>query len=588
MKTRLLFAALLAATFSFSAFAQDPVKPTTAPPAPTHDATAVKALYCNAYSSNNLNFNVLGWGGVATWETLTIDNTNILYCQDMKYEFLTNWDAASYDMSEFEKLHFDVWVPKRSHIKFTIEALGVNDGGSGFKHGVDFTLNEGWNTIDADPVWWNYNDGEKDIVYDWKDVKYICFEGYTYDDAEKTSAEGTPFAFTNIYFFKNITTGDKPETVPAAPAHKAENVLPLYSTAYNAAAMTAKEWGSKWEKLTIDGTDVIYTSALDWDAFSVAPEDATIDASAFEKLHVDLWVPQASKLNIKIEGTTFKRSISFNLNEGWNTIDCDPVWWDTEEVKYDWKDVKFIIFENYLRADETSAIGNPFAFTNVYFWKAPTVELPKTNPAVPTLAENGVIALFSGKYKTNTYGFTGQAWGDTPAWQVVNEGEDTEYFFTAGLKWDAFTNWDADHYEIPETYDTFHADIYVTVDAKMKFNFEALGVNDGGSGWKNGLVVENLKANEWNSVNIDLLNAPFIDYQFKDVRYLILDGFKTMNDESAEGTPVGVANAYFYDSATVGVENISEDNVQVKKYVEDGQIVIERNGIRYNVLGAEL
>ncbi|MBQ7209448.1 MAG: hypothetical protein IJS05_00920, partial [Paludibacteraceae bacterium] len=313
-------------------------------------------------------------------------------------------------------------------------------------------------------------------------------------------------------------------------------------------------------------------------------EDNSGDVSAYEKLHVDLWVPQASKMNIKIEGPSFQNSISFTLNEGWNTIDCDPAWWNKEDATYDWKDLKYIIFENYKLDDgETSAEGKPFAFTNVYFWKTPEVKLPEVNPTVPTLAEGGVLALFSGKYKINTLNFVPKSWG-TQNWILANEGTDTEYYYAADFRWDGCGE-DVENpgnFELPVTYDTFHADIYVTVDANLKFTIEALGTADGGTGWKNGLVVEGLKANQWNSVTIDLLNAPFIDYQFKDMRYLILEGF------TAEGTPLGIANAYFYDSATVGVENVENNESTIKKYIKDGQIVIERDNKLYNVLGVEL
>ena len=89
-------------------------------------------------------------------------------------------------------------------------------------------------------------------------------------------------------------------------------------------------------------------------------------------------------------------------------------------------------------------------------------------------------------------------------------------------------------------------------------------------------------------MTIDLLNAPFDSYDFKDLRYLILEGFvKAEDGTSAEGTPVAIANAYFYSSIYEGVENVDATKVAVKRIV-DGQVVIEKNGKRYNVLGKEL
>ena len=381
--------------------AEPVARPETVPAAPAHDEADVMALYCNHYAENNLNFNVLGWGDVKTWETLKLgeDSTNVLYCQDMKWEMMTNWDADSYDFSEFEKFHFDVWVPAARHLKVTFEAK------SGWKHGIDFKLNEGWNTIDADPAWWI----TEEAPYDWKDVKYIAFEGYKYVDSE------------------------------------------------------------------------------------------VLDS-------------------------------------------C------------------------------TSAEGTPFAFTNLYWWKTPAVEYPEA-PELPELAEEAVTALFCPAYTTNTVNFEPTSWGTQ--WTNV----DGKFFYAASMAWDGFTNWGADHYDM-SAYDMFACDIYVTVASNIKITFEALGAGDGGSGWKNGAIVEGLEANKWNHIEVDLLNAPYASYEFTDVRYLILEGFTN------EGTPLGIANAYFYDSMFEGVDNVEVSEKAVKRII-DGKLVIEKNGIRYNAQGAQ-
>ena len=356
----------------------------------------VMALYCNHYTTNNYNFNVLGWGDVKTWETLKLgeDSTNVLYCQDMKWEMMTNWDADSYDFSGYEKFHFDVWVPFASIIKVTFEAQS------------------GW-----------------------------------------------------------------------------------------------------------------------------------------------------------------KKGITFNLNEGWNTIDADPVWWNIDSTTYDWTDVKYIAFEGYLMPDSTSAEGNPFAFANLYWWKTPTPDYPDA-PALPTISEEGVMALFCPAYTTNTVNFAPQTWGGS-AWNDV----DGKFFYTGAMTWDAFTNWDTARYTMYD-YDTFICDIYVTVPSNIKITFEALAAGEGGCGWKNGAVVEGLQANQWNHVEVDLLNAPYVDYEFKDLRYLILEGFTN------EGTPLGIANAMFVNSAYLAVENVEAEKTAVKRLI-DGRLVIEKNGKRYNALGTE-
>jgi len=164
-------------------------QPETAPAVPEAQEMNVMALYSNHYLENNLNFNVLGWGDVV-WDTLTLgeSSTKVLYTQDMKWEMMTNFDIDCYDMSAYNKFHVDIWVPFAAKAKVTFEAK------NGWKQGVSFDLEEGWNAIDADMTEWI-----AEAQYDWKDVKYIAFEGYQMPD--ETSAEGNPFAFANAYFY---------------------------------------------------------------------------------------------------------------------------------------------------------------------------------------------------------------------------------------------------------------------------------------------------------------------------------------------------------------------------------------------------
>ena len=413
MKKHVLFVAM-AAIFSLNLHAQEIQKPDTAYGVSGHEAEDVMALYCNHFTENNLNFKVLGWGGVSTWETLNLGEaqTKVLACQDMKWEIMASDPAEAYDFSGYTNLHFDVWVPEASHIKVTFETA------AGLKPTCSFRLNAGWNTIDAEPAWWK----------------------------------------------------------------------------------------------------------------------------------------------------------------------------DSEENGYDFKDAKFLIFEGYLKADSTSAEGSPFAFANIYWWKKPAPKgMPDEAPAKPTIAEEHVQALFSTTYKENNFNFAPTSWGSQWIDYSYTNGE--HIWFAEDFAWDGFTNWDTTRYAIAEDLDMMHADVYVTVDAKLKFTFEALSAGDGGSGWKQGLLVDGLKANQWNSVTIDLLNAPFDSYDFTDLRYLILEGFVKTDGSSAEHTPLAIANVYFYSSLYEAVEQVQDDSqksAKSQKMLRNGQLLIIRGGKTYNAQGTEL
>lgn len=401
-------------------------------------------------------------------------------------------------------------------------------------------------------------------------------------------ALATMFSF-NIFAQEAV----RPDTAMGKPAHEEEDVMAIYCNHYttNNLHYDVQRWaaGIVWEELTLgaDSTKVYYCPAFSYEGLASNPIEVR-DFSGYQKLHFDVWVPDTVWVSLTVETSTgAKHHCPFRMNAGWNTIDAEPAWWDKEGPAYDWKDVKFLIFDQYMTLDSVSYDGHPFAFANIYFWNEPAPKnIPATAPAAPTMAEAYVMALFSATYQTNNFNFAPQAWGGEN-WVDYEYANGQHIWYAEDFTWDAFTNWDASSYALPETpvLDFFHADVYVTVDSKLKFTFEALGTGDGGSGWKNGTSVD-LQANQWNSVNIDLLNAPFDSYDFTDLRYLILEGFTKAEGGSAEHTPLAIANAYFYDSSQQAVENVETGKVATKRLI-DGKLVIIKNGVQYTVLGTQ-
>jgi hypothetical protein len=57
--------------------------------------------------------------------------------------------------------------------------------------------------------------------------------------------------------------------------------------------------------------------------------------------------------------------------------------------------------------------------------------------------------------------------------------------------------------------------------------------------------------------------------------------------ESFEGNPFAFANIYFYGKEEQGVENVN-DVVKAVKMIENGQVIIIKNGVKYNVMGARV
>ncbi len=379
-----------------------------------------------------------------------------------------------------------------------------------------------------------------------------------------------------------------PENAPAAPTHDVANVKALYCNTYtenNLSFDVSPTTG--WQELTLSGTKVRYTENFS-SCTITSTTQSSYDCSGYPKFHFDVWVPEAGTVEFKFIGENFEKQITISgLNANWNTIDADLTWWTTD---YDFSTLKSIVLSDY-KISGSIVTDQPIAFTNFYFWKEAEVDpatRPATAPAVPGIPEDKVYALFSATYQTNTYNFEPLAWGGTTAWESLTFANGQKAFYTPSLLYDACTNWGASSYNFTK-FDAFHIDIWVTVDSKIKITFEALKKEEGGSGWKDGATFD-LKGNQWNSVKVDLLNAPYQTYDFKDCKYLVLEGFVKTDGTSAEKTPFAVANAYFGYAENIinAVENVSVQGQPAVKKIVNGQLVIEKDGKRYNALGVEL
>ena len=95
---------------------------------------------------------------------------------------------------------------------------------------------------------------------------------------------------------------------------------------------------------------------------------------------------------------------------------------------------------------------------------------------------------------------------------------------------------------------------------------------------KEGVKVVNLTADEWNSVDIELS-----DYDGKEIVWGNIFQFKFF-DATPAGGELFIDNVYFYKPSATAIDNTMEAT-KVQKMIENGQLIIIKNGIRYNVAG---
>ncbi len=192
---------------------------------------------------------------------------------------------------------------------------------------------------------------------------------------------------------------------------------------------------------------------------------------------------------------------------------------------------------------------------------------PVTHPApatAPIYAAADVFSIYSDAYTAGTVMAIG-SWGQTTAIQEVNLADDDKaYYCTTGnyMGWELNSN---QAIAALSDYPMLHMDVYVAEAGTIQFT----------PIWgKEALHTYTLVAG-WNALDIDLatdfagINAAGI-YQLK---------------WAAMPVTCYIDNVYFYKQGTSGIIDATVSTSRVKKTIENGQLVITRDGTRYNAIG---
>ena len=201
--------------------------------------------------------------------------------------------------------------------------------------------------------------------------------------------------------------------------------------------------------------------------------------------------------------------------------------------------------------------------------------IPEDAP-VPTVAEEDVMAIYCNHYATNNanFGISGWAGGyQTLDLNGINVG------YWTNMTWECII--DPAHTDDAHdfsAYKNLHVDLWAPLPAKIKFTAEAVA----GGNYKEGQVVEMQQG--WNSMDFVVAEWPG-NYDFANLKCFVFEQYQTLAGESFEGNPFAFANIYFYGKEEQGVENTAAD-AKVVKMIENGQLIIIKNGVRYNAQGA--
>lgn len=204
-------------------------------------------------------------------------------------------------------------------------------------------------------------------------------------------------------------------------------------------------------------------------------------------------------------------------------------------------------------------------------------QAPETAPEAPTKDEANVMAIYCNHYATNNANFGISGWAG--GYETLDL-DGTMVAYWTGMTWECIidpANTDAPHDF--SAYKNVHVDMWAPAAAKIKFTAEAIA----GGNYKDGMVADLVAG--WNSFDFAIAQWPG-NYNFANMKCFVLEQFQTPTGESFEGNPFAIANIYFWNEPT-SVENVAAETKAVK-VVRDGQVLILRNGVEYNMLGTEM
>ena len=195
----------------------------------------------------------------------------------------------------------------------------------------------------------------------------------------------------------------------------------------------------------------------------------------------------------------------------------------------------------------------------------PVVEHPAATTA-PTLPAAQVFSIYSDAYTSTATRGTG-SWGQSTIEQEVQlaEGDKAFYYTTSNyLGWELNGNTTIGDMT---AYPKLHMDIYVAEAGAIEFT-PIWGAE--------ALKKYTLQAG-WNAIDIDLA-TDFVGVNLANIFQL---------KWAAMPATCYIDNVYFYSVTPSATEDVSI-KARAKKFIENGQMIIISNGVRYNALGMQI
>ena len=214
--------------------------------------------------------------------------------------------------------------------------------------------------------------------------------------------------------FTITVKGGPASAAPTPPARRAADVISIFSDAYAQRAGTDfnPNWGQSTVVTTapIGGSSTLIYSNLNYQGTSFAD---SIDATAMEYLHVDVWTEDATSVNFYcISPGPAEKAYPFTIESGvWKSYDI-PLTHFVGTV-----DLLDII---QFKVDGTG--GSTVYFDNIYFYREAPTSPPTAAPTPPTRDPERVISIFSDAYTSLENTNFNPNWGQSTVVATVDIG----------------------------------------------------------------------------------------------------------------------------------------------------------------------
>lgn len=447
-----------------------------------------------------------------------------------------------------------------------------------------------------------------------------------------TTAEGNFTATCDVTVI--AASADKPAAAPAAPTYPANKVKAIYSPTYNATC-NLPNWGNSTQR-ELDEFGMKFTRNTS-DYFGL--DGFSFNCAAMEKLHADVWVADDCSMrfvpilrNSDNTGNYTEYGVIVNLQGGmWNSIDLA-----LNEGNFanhtDWSNVY------QLKVDNIPTTAEVFWINNIYFYT--TAEEDTTKPvmgeaSLASVTHNSAVINVEGTDKKTADG------EDVPVslFQVVY-GETTNVFAAVdgkititGLAQNTTYTFVISAQDNADNISDNSVTVTATTEKMIYCDFPTGHQNDANFGDVEGRILVTISNPTGNVVRVTVQpnkengatkNLVWLQVyapgSVKEDHIYVAGTHQATETEAKESLSVDVEYATipenidelklqwaypdwdgmwvasinniqpasFCDKNTPSVIPVVESDTKAVKVLRDGQLVILRDGVEYNVLGAQI